>query len=318
MTNSISLVIPTYNRADLIAETIASALGQTRAFSEIVVVDDGSTDDTAAVLATFGEKIRVVRLSNSGVQVARNKGVEAASGDYVTFCDSDDLLDPRFVETVGAWLLSHPDVDAVYTNIVKFTDQCADPDDFSGAPPRFMEGAKTEGEFFFDIPDLYLRLFTVHPFYIAGCTVRTAFFRSIGGFDVRFKGIGAEDGEFTLRAVSQGKTAYCRTPLARVRRHGGNDSADPLHMIIGSAHILEYAAVHHLHAQSYSPALRAEMGRLRLQAVDKEFSKGNFERAKEIFKLDFHQSTGLKFHVKKTISHLPGPVRRFFWKLTQA
>lgn len=121
MSVTISLVIPTYNRAHLITETVRSALNQTRAFSEIIVVDDGSQDNTAEVVAPYADRIKFIRTDNAGVQAARNTGVEAASSAYVTFCDSDDLLDPDFVETIGDWLTIGPAVELVYTNLVKFT-----------------------------------------------------------------------------------------------------------------------------------------------------------------------------------------------------
>jgi glycosyltransferase involved in cell wall biosynthesis len=317
MSVTISLVIPTYNRAHLITETVRSALNQTRAFSEIIVVDDGSQDNTAEVVAPYADRIKFIRTDNAGVQAARNTGVEAASSAYVTFCDSDDLLDPDFVETIGDWLTIGPAVELVYTNLVKFTENAIDRDDFSGAPSQFMDGAKTRGAFFYDIPDLYLRLFTVHPFYITGCTVKKSFFKSIGGFDTRFNGIRAEDGEFTLRAVAAGRAAYCKTPLSWVRRHEGNQSANPVQVDLGSAYILEHAAVHHPNVGAYAQALRDKARSLRLHVADSAFARGDFDIARKIYGHDFGRSMGLKFHLKKIICHLPGPMRTLAWKATQ-
>lgn len=315
---SLSLIIPTYNRGDLVADTIRSALDQTRPFDEIIVVDDGSTDDTQSVLAQFGERIRVILCSNGGVQEARNIGMKAATGEYIVLCDSDDLLANDFVSAVAGWLEAHPDCDAVYTNLVKFTGSVMEPDDFSGAPTNFMDGAKQDGDFFHDIPDLYQRLFTLHPFYISGCTIRKTLVDSLGGFDVRFKGIGAEDGEFTLRVAVSGKTAYCTKPLAKVRRHDGNDSADPFYMMMGSAHILEFAATHHLHAARYRAALLGEASRLRIQVIDKAFSQGNFDMVRQVSLLDFVRPAGLRFRLKLIIASLPEPLRTLTWKVTQA
>lgn len=90
----VSVIIPTYNRADVIAEAIESVLTQTIPAYEVIVVDDGSTDKTAEVLSRFGDKILVIRQANAGVSSARNVGINAATGDWIAFLDSDDIWLP--------------------------------------------------------------------------------------------------------------------------------------------------------------------------------------------------------------------------------
>lgn len=314
---SLALIIPSYNRADLIGETIDAALSQAVPFEEIIVVDDGSTDHTLAVLAAYGDAIRVIACENGGVQVARNRGVAAAHSSHVTFCDSDDLLEPAFAGTMRRWFSEDPLCDAAYCNLRKFAGSTVDPDDFSQAPASFLRGARISGEFAHDIPDLYLRLFTVHPFYISGCTVRKAFYEAIGGFDPQFLRVGAEDGEFTLRAAASGRLAYCTTPLARVRRHEGNESVNPLHVIVGSAHILEFASKHHRNAAPYHADLRDEARRLRLEAGDSAFARGMFDVAAQMFGFHFDRPIGMRHRVKRAVVHLPEPLRSLAWKITQ-
>jgi glycosyltransferase involved in cell wall biosynthesis len=89
--NQVAVVIPTYNRAHQIADTIRSVLCQSLPPAEVVVVDDGSTDDTEAVVAPFGSQVRYVRQANGGVSVARNHGVKLTSSPLVAFVDSDDI-----------------------------------------------------------------------------------------------------------------------------------------------------------------------------------------------------------------------------------
>lgn len=113
----VSVIIPTFNRRDLVCETIDSVLGQTLPDVEVVVVDDGSTDGTGEHLAScYSNRIRYVYQFNSGRSVARNRGVQMASGEYLLFLDSDDLLLPHALERMASFLGSHPDVDAVYTD----------------------------------------------------------------------------------------------------------------------------------------------------------------------------------------------------------
>lgn len=114
MPPSISLIIPTYNRASLVARAVESALAQQSAELEILVVDDGSTDDTLAVLDGYGDRIRVVTQVNGGVEKARNFGVEQASGDYIWFLDSDDKLLPGALAAVLAGMKQYPAVDVLY------------------------------------------------------------------------------------------------------------------------------------------------------------------------------------------------------------
>ncbi len=88
----VSIIIPTYNRAALLGSAIDSALAQGEGF-EVIVVDDGSTDDTAILLAGYGNRIRVLRQANKGPSAARNLAAKAAHGDYLFFADSDDLIE---------------------------------------------------------------------------------------------------------------------------------------------------------------------------------------------------------------------------------
>ncbi len=87
----ISVIIPTYNRAEFLVEAIRSVLNQTFKDYEIIIVDDGSTDNTKAVLQKFSNKIRYFYQENKGVSTARNRGIKEASGEYIAFLDSDDI-----------------------------------------------------------------------------------------------------------------------------------------------------------------------------------------------------------------------------------
>jgi len=94
----ISVIIPTYNHCRFLVSAIDSALSQTLKPSEVIVVDDGSTDETSNLLNAYEGKIRVVRQKNQGVAAARNRGAEIATGEYLAFLDADDLWLPRKLE----------------------------------------------------------------------------------------------------------------------------------------------------------------------------------------------------------------------------
>ena len=110
----VSVIIPTFNRAYCLAETIHSVL--TQSGFELIVVDDGSTDDTQKVLKNFSD-IRVIHLrENRGVSYARNRGIEEARGSLICFLDSDDLWEEGKLEAQMKWMQGHPDCQAVYTD----------------------------------------------------------------------------------------------------------------------------------------------------------------------------------------------------------
>lgn len=106
--NAVSVIIPAYNASAYLAETIESALAQTSPPLEIIVVDDGSTDDTAAIAKSFGSPVRVFQQVNQGESVARNRGISESRGNAFYFLDADDVLDPRALATMTAALVGRP------------------------------------------------------------------------------------------------------------------------------------------------------------------------------------------------------------------
>jgi glycosyltransferase involved in cell wall biosynthesis len=105
----VSVIIPTYNRADLVSQAVASVLDQGHPHCEIIVVDDGSTDDTAQRLLAFGKQIRILRQPNAGVSAARNQGIRAAQGPFIALLDSDDYWLPGKLHRQVAFFEKHPE-----------------------------------------------------------------------------------------------------------------------------------------------------------------------------------------------------------------
>jgi len=92
---TVSIITPCYNGAPFLADTLRSALNQTRPPIEIIVIDDGSTDESAAIAESFGPPVRVIRQDNRGESIARNRGIAEARGTHILFLDADDLLAPE-------------------------------------------------------------------------------------------------------------------------------------------------------------------------------------------------------------------------------
>jgi glycosyltransferase involved in cell wall biosynthesis len=110
----VSIVIPTYNRADLLRQALDSALRQTYQNIQIIVVDDGSTDDTAATVAAYNG-VTFISQKNAGPSAARNNGSKHAQGEYIAFLDSDDLWMPQYLESCLRGFIS-PDIGFVFAN----------------------------------------------------------------------------------------------------------------------------------------------------------------------------------------------------------
>jgi glycosyltransferase involved in cell wall biosynthesis len=105
---SVSVVTPCYNGARYLADTLRSAVGQSRPPLEVIVVDDGSTDDSAAIAESFGPPVRVIRQENRGESAARNRALAEARGTHVLFLDADDLIEPRALAHLAAAVEGRP------------------------------------------------------------------------------------------------------------------------------------------------------------------------------------------------------------------
>src|SRR5262245_16845767 len=105
----VSVIIPSYNSARYLTDAVSSVLGQTFLDFEVLIIDDGSTDDTAAVISRYGERVGYIRQLNAGVAAARNRGIKESRGRYVAFLDADDTWHQDKLETQVRALRENPD-----------------------------------------------------------------------------------------------------------------------------------------------------------------------------------------------------------------
>ncbi|WP_338503901.1 glycosyltransferase family 2 protein [Sphingomonas kaistensis] len=202
----VSIIIPTFNRAPLLGEAIDSALAQ-GGDNEVIVVDDGSTDDTPALLARYGDRISVLRQQNQGPSAARNLAANAARGEYLFFADSDDLIEPDAVSMLlgEARRLGPGNIPFGHATTI----------DGSGRPcagTTYGFSSARNGDAF----DLAALLSGTMPL---GLTLLPApMFRDLGGLrrDLRL----GEDHEFSLRVYAAGfRYVASDIPTIRVRLH---------------------------------------------------------------------------------------------------
>jgi glycosyltransferase involved in cell wall biosynthesis len=111
MSDRVSCVVPVFNGERFLAEALESILAQTYPPTELIVVDDGSTDGSPQIVQAYGERVVLLQQSNRGPAAARNRGIRAARGDLLAFLDADDLWRPEKLERQVAFLRAHPEVD---------------------------------------------------------------------------------------------------------------------------------------------------------------------------------------------------------------
>jgi len=172
---NVSIIIPAHNAAETIAETLESLLVQAFSGWEAIVVDDGSSDGTAAIAASFAERdarIRVISQPQGGVSAARNAGIALARYDWLLFLDADDWLLPQHLERLTDTLISNPDLDAVHCGWTRVA-----PDGKLGAAQRCHQS----GELF----EVFARTNAFATTCV--CVVRRSLVEAVGGCDTSLR-----------------------------------------------------------------------------------------------------------------------------------
>jgi glycosyltransferase involved in cell wall biosynthesis len=219
---TIGVALPSYNAEKWIVQTLESILGQTSPPNEVVVVDDGSTDDTVRVVRSFGDRIRIVEQENRGPAAAYNRAVRETSGEYVAITGSDDLWEPRKLEWQRETLTRHPEVDIAVGHMHTFGE--------SDHP-----WIRPSGRGVLDPAPLQRELFGHNVLGAPTAVIRKRLHDELGGFreDLPF-----EDYDFWLRALRAGATFFYDDRLqVRYRRHGANYSSDQLRMLEGTCRV---------------------------------------------------------------------------------
>lgn len=205
----VSVVIPTYNRADWLCEAVESVLAQTYAPIEIIVVDDGSTDGTPDMLAARFPAVRCIVQPNAGVSAARNRGLAAAAGQYINFLDDDDLFMPDKIARQVARLEADPEL---------FLVHCRYHDVDAAGHKLGRVGVLPEGE---ALPDLLRGNFI----WMSAPLIRREAVERVGGFDETLS--TCADYDLWLRLAADGARFGCvQEPLGCYRLHGASMVTD--------------------------------------------------------------------------------------------
>lgn len=216
---TVSVIIPAYNRAGFLPSCVKSIIAQTHPISEIFIVDDGSTDETAAVVESLkmevpsgGPRILYLWQPNAGKSVALNRALERVSGEWIAFNDSDDLWYPEKIERQFEALRRHPDCLACFTN-ASYSHH------YSGRDSEFEGGLEVTGETG-RLPDHLRMALTNRRIRMITLIVRADAMRSVGPFDPALR--VAQDIDFVFRLALVTPLCYVSRPLVEINH-------DPAH-----------------------------------------------------------------------------------------
>lgn len=208
----VSVIIPTYNRGDKILKSINSVLNQTYSDLELLVVDDGSVDETEAVMQTItDDRVRYIKLQkNSGASNARNVGVEYATGEWIAFEDSDDLWKEDKLEKQMDYGRMHPECAMIYCQYKMHIEG-----KIALVPNRHWAG-ELEGDIF---PWLLVRNTIGTPTML----MKKTCFQEVGGFDTTLRSL--EDWEFAIRFAEKYLIGFVEEPLVDAYHSAGGVSS---------------------------------------------------------------------------------------------
>ncbi|HYE75820.1 MAG TPA: glycosyltransferase [Blastocatellia bacterium] len=282
---TVSVIIPAYNVAPYIAETIQSVLTQSYTDYEIIVVNDGSTDKTEEAILEFREHLIYVSQPNSGPSCARNNAIKLARGKYLALLDGDDIWVPDYLEKMVGRLEAEPEIDLIFANAELFGD------------PYF------EGQYFFDKspvsePVTFEKVLTRECNVCIASVFKRELINRIGGFDPQLRGV--EDFDLWLRMLKAGaRFAYTLEPLLRYRKRSSSLSSEEIRLAQADIRVYEKVLE--------DPATTPLQQKLAQEMIEQREAKISLATAKQLIaNRDFQNAT---WYLQKASSHYKG------WKM---
>jgi glycosyltransferase involved in cell wall biosynthesis len=220
----VSVIIPAYNQAIYLGKAIQSALDQTYQDREIIVVNDGSTDNTAEIASHYQDQVIYIYQENRGLAGARNTAINNARGEFIALLDSDDVWLPEFLEKIVPVLSSNPQAAMVYSGYRYIDSKGIE----IGIPQQKVVP-----------PDLVYQTFVIDGNWINACTVvfRKNLAFEAGLFDEELKAL--EDFDLWIKLSRKGSVIGIPDLLVKYRRHDSNMTSDPGHMMRARLRLIE-------------------------------------------------------------------------------
>ncbi|MFN7877944.1 MAG: glycosyltransferase family 2 protein [Pirellula sp.] len=254
----ITTVIPAYNAASYISAAIDSALDQDGVDQQIIVIDDGSIDETPSILQSYGSRIDTIRQPNRGLSSARNRGIQAARGKFIAFLDADDVWCQGKLSRQVAALERSPTAIMVHSRTVSWDPTSGVESEFVKAPSEDYQG------------DCFAKLYRSNAICVSSVMARTSRLREIGGFDEQILRPTTQDYDLWMRIAFESPIVYDGEKGTLYRRHDRNASHQMQMMLEDHIYVTEKAL-------SYgSERLHRELGKsiCRMRLADLYFDLG--------------------------------------------
>jgi glycosyltransferase involved in cell wall biosynthesis len=261
----VSVVITVYNSMPYLPETVESVLRQTFDDFEVLIIDDGSTDQTLEWVSQLNHpNVNVITQENQGVSVARNTGIHNSKGTYVAFLDGDDLWEPTKLEKQVILLDQNPDIGLVHTWLAPINEQ--------GQPTGRVMTCKADG-------NVWERMIESNMVACSAAVVRRSCFEAVGVFDadLRF----AEDWDMWIRVADRYSFAVVKEPLVQYRLHANSKSKkyatrlQDFHKIIEKAFQTVPFELLYLRNRSYGHINMCIAWKC-IQGIEKDYEKANY------------------------------------------
>ncbi len=294
MNRKVSVIIPTYNRASMVGDAIESVLKQDLDDIEIIVVDDGSKDETERVVRRYlqsrGDKVRYLKQENKGVAAARNKGIDAARGEYIAFLDSDDTWMTTTLGEKIAYLDKNPQIGMAFCNGIEKTA--------AGAERKITETLLRHREKVManDLERAFEMLMESNFIGVSGVMVRKRCLEDVGAFDEALPSV--EDFELWLRITVKHKVHYFHECLYWRRLQSDNLTADRTLYYHCKSYVFEkIETINPSYFNAHKKDLTARISRYHFEAGYLLFDKYDFKKSRA----HFIKSVTTRFNLKSLV-----------------
>jgi len=280
----ISVAINAYNREREIGETLESIFSQNTVPKQVVVVDDGSTDNTVSEIERFGKRVDYYRIENSGPGHSRHIAVSKCGQTWVATCDSDDLWDPYHLCSVVETINTFPDSEMIFTNSTRFgPNEKEGYDHFMSIPDSWWESTieRQIGTSCLLTTDSYRQFLSYNPAYVSGQAFKKAEYDRIGGAYLPFSRMNSEDSDLTRRFCLAARVACNKSITSKIRKHADNFSESMAANQLGKYRILHRHLVDLELPTEYTDATKKACDLAVKTAFRHAYWENNYELAKQ-------------------------------------